>query len=685
MKRLKVEREALKEEATKTGDADLFREYKIKRNIIKKSLPEEEEKFYKKKLSSENITTKSAWKLVYEMLGQVNSKSPSKINLEGKIISNPKALATAFSKIFKDKVSKLRATTSTNPKIEPVDRLKSWLRDKPLPRFELKPINMNKLRKIMKKLKPSRSHGTDFIDSSSIKLAFPLIEDSVLHLVNLSILNKKFAEIWKMQLVLPLHKKNDTMDGNNYRPVSHIIELGKIIEYVVHDQVYSHFKDNKLFHGNHHGFLGHHSTATALIQLFDIWLTAAENKELSAALLLDLSAAFDIVDHRILLQKLAAYNFSEDSVEWFNSYLSNRKQTVQVESKFSDPEPLGEHGVPQGSILGPLIFIIFNNDFAASAEEGESILYADDDTDTVSDKDPKELKEKIQREAKRSTDWVADNRMVCAGTKTKLLVIGTIQLRKNRFDDQNLEVNVCGSIIQDSKSEKLLGLTVNNQLSWKEYLYGEKWREEDNAKGLIPQLSQRAGILSKLVHIMPPQRFRLFCNGIFYSKLLYCLQVFGNVWDIPDNDDSTRRFPSFTKQDNSKLQVLQNKILRLKTGLPHDSPTSTLLQATNDLSVQQLTAYTSLLTAQKSIFHQEPVYLAEHLQLRSDTSQDQSSRKQNTILVRSKLSTTRGGFFYRTAALYNSLPDNLRCPMEPEKFKKMVKPWVKKNVTIKPG
>ena len=182
--------------------------------------------------------------------------------------------------------------------------IQSLLRDKPLPRFELKPIDLSKLRKIMKKLKPSRSHGTDFFDSSSIKLAFHLIEESVLHLVSLSISSKKFAELWKMQLVLPLHKKNDAMDGSNYRPVSHIIELGKIIEYVVYDQVYNHFKDNKLFHGNHHGFLGHHSTATALIQLFDLWLTAAENKELSAALLLDLSAAFDIVDHRILLQKL---------------------------------------------------------------------------------------------------------------------------------------------------------------------------------------------------------------------------------------------------------------------------------------------------------------------------------------------------------------------------------------------
>ena len=112
-----------------------------------------------------------------------------------------------------------------------------------------------------------------------------------------------------------LYKKNDPLDGNNYRPVAHITELGKIVEYVIHDQVYRHFKENQLFHSNHHGFLSNHSTATALIQLHDILLSAAERKEFTAALLLDLSAAFDIVDHGILLEKLLVYNFDANSVQ----------------------------------------------------------------------------------------------------------------------------------------------------------------------------------------------------------------------------------------------------------------------------------------------------------------------------------------------------------------------------------
>ena len=689
-KLIMAERDALKEEATKKGDEALLKEYKKLRNLVRHQLPKDQPKYYENKFHDESMTVKKAWKLVYDLLGKIDNKSPTKIQYENKIISNPKALAQAFSKIFREKVSKLRVQTNVEPVVDPVERLDSWLseRSDPIPSFELKPIDMNKLKKLMKKMKPSRSHGTDFIDSYSLKLAFPLIEDSILHLVNLSITSKTYSKSWKFQLVLPLHKKNDTMDGNNFRPVSHIIELGKIVEYAVHDQVYDHFVKNGLFHGNHHGFLGNHSTATALIQLYDMWLSAAENKELSAALLLDLSAAFDIVDHKIFLKKLKKYNFSEDTICWFKSYLENRIQIVQVETKFSDPDLLDDHAVPQGSILGPLIFLIFNNDFPGSAEEGESVLYADDDTDNVHDKDVEELKAKIQREADRSTQWVLDNRMVCSGSKTKLLVIGTNQLRRSLLNENNsqLEINVCGSLIRDTQSERLLGLTVNNQLTWTEYLYGEKWRTEDNSVGLISQLNQRVGLLTKFVHLMPNSKFTLFCNGLFHSKLVYCLQVFANVWNIPTMDEENRRFAAFTRGDNRKLQTLQNKVMRLKTGLPFRTSTLQLTQATGDLSVQQLTAYSTLVTAQKSMAAQQPQYMARKLKLRtSEDNQAFPNRHENKIRVQSNLTISRSGFFYRSAALFNQLPFDMRSNMDPKMFKPRAKKWVRQNIAVKPG
>ena len=674
MKRLMRERDVLKEEATKTGDPILMSEYRCKRNWIKENLAIEKEQYYKNKLFDEKLTLKRAWRVVHNILGQSKSNSPQRIKFNDKMISNPKGLAEAFNKIFQDKIKILRNQTDGNkPKIDPKSRLLSWLNGKNLSKFSLHVIDINKLRSIVKKIKPSRSHGSDFLDAYSIRLAFPLVEDAVLHLINLSISSNKFSDFWKTQLVLPLFKKNDPLDGSNYRPVAHIAELGKIVEYVIHDQVYQHFKDQQLFHTNHHGFLSNHSTASALIQLHDMLLSAAENKEFTAALLLDLSAAFDIVDHGILLEKLSVYNFDDNSIKWFQSYLGNRLQKVQVESKFSNEVELGPYGVPQGSVLGPLLFIIYCNDFAACCQEGESILYADDNTCLVSDGDPNRLHLKIQVEANRSADWAIDNKMVCAGNKTKLLIIGTEGLRKSRFQDQKMQINVCGISVQDTDSERLLGLVLNNNLTWKDYLYGES-----NSKGLLSQLSKRVGLLSKIAPLMPVHRFNQVCSGLFYSKLIYCIQVFGTVWDVKSHDESCRRSPAFTQEDNRKLQVIQNKVLRLKTGLPYDTPTKDLIKEAGDLSVQQLIAYTSLVTAQKSIINQEPAYLANKLKC--------SNRNANLILPPNyKLSVSRNGFFYRTAILLNNLPIDLQLRMDPKEFKRRAKAWIMENIPAKPS
>ena len=318
---------------------------------------------------------------------------------------------------------------------------------------------------------------------------------------------------------------------------------------------------------------------------------------------------------------------------------------------------------PYSTLLGPLILVIFNNDYPASAIEGDSVLYADHDTDNVHAKDVEELKAKIQREADRSTDWVSDNRMVCSGSKTKLLVIGTTQLRNSLLngDNLNIEINVCNTIVKDTQSERLLGLTVNNRMTWSDYLHGEQWRTEDNCIGLIPQLNQRVGLLSKFAHLMPKEKFKLFCNGLFNSKLTYCLQVFSHVWNIPNLDQEERRFAAFSRGDNRKLQVLQNKVMRLKSHLPFRTSTNSLIEATGDLSVQQLTAYSTLVTAQKAIAAKQPQYLDQKLKLRTNQeNQAFPNRQENLLKIQSKLSISRGGFFCRSFALFNQLPLELR-------------------------
>ena len=182
------------------------------------------------------------------------------------------------------------------------------------------------------------------------------------------------------------------------------------------------------------------------------------------------------------------------------------------------------------------------------------------------------------------------------------------------------------------------------------------------------------------------EKFKLFCNGLFHSKLLYCLQVFSHVWNIPNLDQENRRYSAFTRGDNRKLQVLQNKVMRLKCNLPIRTPTENLIKATGDLSVQQLTAYSTLVTVQKAIATQQPQYLAQKLKLRtSQENQAFPNRQENMLRIQSNLSISRGGFFCRGSALFNQLPYELRSPMDPIVFKPKCKRWVQQNIAPKPG
>ena len=413
-KTLMCERNNLKEKAAIHGDKNSEIEFKRKGKEIKKALIEDEKLYYMKDFS-ENNELSATWRTAKTVLGENVNLSPTVIKNtsesgEVEVVTSPKKLANIFNKFFRKKIQLLREKTNKEPEIAPCERLRKWLakRPDPPPPFQFKIIDRIGFRKIMKKMKPKRVHGVDFIDSFSLKIASPLIEDALIHLINLSITNNSFSTRWKPQLIFPLHKKSAKDIVSNYRPVSHLVQVGKMVEYAMYFQMVEHFTSNNLFHPNHHGSLANHSTATAITQLFDMCLEAAESGEISALCLLDQSAAYDLLCHQTLRDKLKIYNFDDSAIEWVMSYLEGRTQLVQVESRTSSPLDCGDSSVPQGSVLGGLLHVINSNDFPACHEEGDAVVYVDDDSDFAKDKDPAVLQEKIQKEADNSAQWLRD-------------------------------------------------------------------------------------------------------------------------------------------------------------------------------------------------------------------------------------------------------------------------------------
>ena len=256
-------------------------------------------------------------------------------------------------------------------------------------KLNFKHIDVLKVKKLLKGLSNSRSTGVDELDNFSVKLAADYIAQPLHHIVTLSLLQKKIPRSWKFSKVLPLHKKLDQLDRKNYRPVAILSPLSKILEKIVYEEIYSYFNTNFLFHPSLHGYRKNRSTQTALLQLYDRWIRAASSSKLSGVVLLDLSAAFDLVDPDLLLQKLRIYGVEDDVLSWLETYLTGRHQAVWIDHIMSDFLPC-EVGVPQGSNLGPLLFLIFFNDLPEFLS-CDVDAYADDTTISAAGETPEEI------------------------------------------------------------------------------------------------------------------------------------------------------------------------------------------------------------------------------------------------------------------------------------------------------
>ena len=212
---------------------------------------------------------------------------------------------------------------------------------------------------------------------------------------------------WKFTKIVPLHKKKSTLKRENYKPVAIISPLSKVLEKIIYEHIYDHFDRNKLFLPSLHGYRKGRSTMTALLSMYDKWVLAADKGQVSGAVLVDLSAAFDLVSPTLLIQKLRIYGLEEDFATWITSYLTDRYQSVWIDHVYSDFLE-NSIGVPHGSNLGPLFFLIFFNDLPTFITE-DIDCYADDSTLGATAEHAAEAGTLLSRDCDHLSDWMSAN------------------------------------------------------------------------------------------------------------------------------------------------------------------------------------------------------------------------------------------------------------------------------------
>ena len=390
-KKLLKERDLAQAAAAQTQDPDDWRLFKNLRNTATARKKAEKKVWEEKKLDISEHNPSIIWKNIKGWLQWGNSGPPSQLFHNGNLINSPAGLASTMNNFFLDKVRHLRDSIPGTDS-DPHFKLRESMKDRDCS-LTFKAVHPNEVKSVINKLKNSKSTGVDDVDTGIIKLIASDILPGITHIINLSITESEFPTIWKLAKVIPLLKKGDTMTPKNYRPVALLPIVSKILERVVFNQLVEYLDKNGLLHPNHHGCRHDHSTATALIQMYDQWTEEVDQGNMVGVMMIDLSAAFDMVDHPLLLQKLQLFGLEDAALNWVSSYISGRSQSVIVDGCLSPPLDI-KCGVPQGSILGPLLYIIFTNDIPDLVHDhpvshkdtlpackcGTTVCYVDDGT-----------------------------------------------------------------------------------------------------------------------------------------------------------------------------------------------------------------------------------------------------------------------------------------------------------------
>ena len=619
---------------SKTQDHE---QYKTYRNTLKKIIRKAKESYYKEQCQNFKRNTSKLWKMINKITNNTRDKS---LLIEYLTIGNiqtynAKEIATEFANYFASVGTKYankieQSTCDIHTYLTKIKRNHETL--------YLTPTTASEITNLIHNLPNKNSRGHDDISNKMLKLLHTSIVHPLVIIFNKSLTEGKFPDLMKLADIVPIHKANEKYLTTNYRPISLLITVSKLLEKVMYKRTYNFFTQTDQLYQSQYGFRAQHSCKNAIGELIGEIVKGHEHRKHTLAVFLDLSKAFDTLSHKILLAKLERYGIRGTSWKWYESYLDQRKLRVKCMTESSNAMEYSDYcnidyGTLQGSCLGPLLFLIFTNDLHHCVENGNCLLFADNTTLYFTHQNLTYLKWGIEDDLKRVMDWFRANKLTLNLNKTVCVLFS------HKTPKQHFSIKIGSTTITSTENAKFLGIWLDHKLTCRKH-----------TNTLLIKLKQNTNLLKVSNKFLTKACKKIIYFAHIQSHISYGLSIWGNL-DLIDNITKT------------KIQKCMDTCFKLIT---HTSPTKDNYKSEKMLNLQQLTELENLKIGYKLHENALPVKLARHIKTDSRSITLSKQHKYNTRnkgLFNLPCATSKlyhKSYLYSSIKSYNSLPSSLR-------------------------
>ena len=501
--------------------------YKNYKNKLTNTIRFSKHRYYSDMFLSLQGDMKKMWMNINNLLGRKKSNSmPNNMYFENKKFTSKQDIANQFNSYFINVGSNLAKSISKSS-----FSFKQFMSCQDTESFFIKPTSVHEILTLSSNIKISKADGPDGISPRVIKECIHSIVNPLCDIFNMSLCTGIVPDKLKTAKIIPLFKKDNPEYFENYRPVALLSIFAKLLERLMYNRLYDFLiKQNILIH-EQFGFRKNYSTSLSVICFTDYILQEIDKGNFCCGVFMDLSKAFDTIDHHILLEKLYLYGIRGIPLQWFNSYLYNRTQYVVVDGVESTHLDVNL-GVPQGSVLGPLLFLIYINDIVNCSSILNFFLFADDTVVLHSHKNVNDLMSIVNTELQMLNDWFKCNKLFLNFKKTKYVMFHS---KRKKLPLNINPIKIEDMVIERTESINFLGILIHESLDWKYHI-----------ANVSSKISRSIGVLSKTKSFLPRNVLLSIYNAIILPHLNYCNEIWGKTYKVHIN----------------KLYILQKRAMR---------------------------------------------------------------------------------------------------------------------------